>query len=1361
MNRSGIARGILVAGVALGLARAARAAEPPASFESLAADFTTVARPVLKAYCLECHDADTAEGELDLDHFASLAQVRQAVPKWQKVAEMLDTGEMPPKDARRIPAEARTRLRDWLARYLRAEASASAGDPGPVVLRRLSNAQYTDSIQDLTGLDLQPAREFPADGAAGEGFTNTGNALVMSPALLTKYFDAAKGVAAHAMLVPDGLRFTPGTSRRDWTDETLAAIRAFYGQYANPEGRLDLLPYLKATLEERDALRKQQTTLAEVARARKLNLRYLTSFWTLMNQGEASQVVQSLRNAWERARPGDAPALATEFGRWQEALSRFQSVGHMKPWVVPVDPVATQQELRYKFVESADPSGEVSFRIAVGDAGDGHAGDLLVLHRPRLVLPGRPDLLLRDVRSLTTLLTARREKVAATAARCLAAAAEVAASTGKTDVAALATKHQVDPDVLAAWLDYLGIGSGAPLHLDLFTTPLHSVANYPFVNGWGRPETPNLVANSSDNHVRVPGNLPGHGVAMHPAPTLAVAVGWKSPVDATLAAEGLVTHAHPECGNGVTWSLELRRGATRQRLASGIAAGARPVKVGPVDTLSVRKGDLISLVVGPRDGNHACDLTDVSLVLRDPSAGGRSWDLAADVSPDVTAANPHADRQGNPQVWHFYTEPVQGGDGTVIPAGSLLARWLATPDPAQKTALANQIQALLAGGPPAAKEHPDHALHRQIASLGGPLIGGLLRRAVPTGAVGESRWGLDPARFGRLPDGNAIDPADLCIPAPAVVEFRLPADLVTGSDLVASADLADEAGSVQLAWDRAPIEPPPGLKAGQLVLVGRGAAVRERFERAFGDARRWFPAALCYTKIVPVDEVVTLTLFHREDDVLRRLMLDDGEAARIDRLWNELHFVSQDALTLVDAFAQLMEYATQDSDPKLFEPYRKPIHDRAAAFRKTLAEAEPRQVEAVLEIASKAFRRPLRPAEADELRQLYRTLRSEELPHDEAVRLLLARVLIAPAFLYRVESPGSGASPAAVDDWELASRLSYFLWSSLPDDELRAAAASGKLHEPDVLAAQTRRMLRDPKVRRLATEFACQWLHVYDFDTLDEKSERHFPTFVGIRGALYEETIRFFTDLFQSDARVVSIYDADHTFLNEALAQHYGIPGVTGAEWRKVEGVKKYGRGGILGLSTTLAKQSGASRTSPILRGNWVSEVLLGERLPRPPKGVPQLPDDESSSGERTVRQLVEMHSRDPKCIGCHRRIDPLGFALESYDAIGRLRDKDLGNRPIDTHAKLADGTEFDGLNGLRSYLLTTRRDAVIRQFNRKLLGYALGRGVQLSDEPLLDELRRQVDTGDGRIGTLVETIVRSQPFRMIRGREAALVSQP
>jgi hypothetical protein len=260
---------------------------------------------------------------------------------------------------------------------------------------------------------------------------------------------------------------------------------------------------------------------------------------------------------------------------------------------------------------------------------------------------------------------------------------------------------------------------------------------------------------------------------------------------------------------------------------------------------------------------------------------------------------------------------------------------------------------------------------------------------------------------------------------------------------------------------------------------------------------------------------------------------------------------------------------------------------------------------------------------------------------------------------------------------------------------------------------------------------------------------------------MYEEAIRFFTDLFRRDGSVLSILDADHAFVNGELARHYGIPGVEGPDWRRVDGARAYGRGGVLGLSATLAKESGASRTSPTLRGNWVFEVLLGERLPRPPKDVPRLPEDESEGGDLTVRQLVERHSSDASCVGCHVKVDPYGLALEGFDAIGRRRDRDLAGRPIDARTRVQDGAEFDGIDGLRRYLLTARRDAFLRQFCRKLLGYALGRGVQLSDEPLLDEMRRNLEADDYRFSAALEAVVLSRQFREIRGRDAALANNP
>jgi hypothetical protein len=429
---------------------------------------------------------------------------------------------------------------------------------------------------------------------------------------------------------------------------------------------------------------------------------------------------------------------------------------------------------------------------------------------------------------------------------------------------------------------------------------------------------------------------------------------------------------------------------------------------------------------------------------------------------------------------------------------------------------------------------------------------------------------------------------------------------------------------------------------------------------------------------------------------------------------------------------------------------REPILRGAERFREDQAMARPRHVLAVLDFAARAWRRPLTTAEETELRSLYEKLRKQGLPHDAALRMLLARVLVAPAFLYRGEMAAPGPVAAPVNDWELATRLSYFLWSSTPDDELRSLAASHKLHEPAILLAQAHRMMKDARVRRLATEFGCQWLQVRDMESLDEKSERHFPSFPALRGAMQEEVVRFFSDLFQEDRPVLSLLDADHTFVNRPLAAHYGFDAArldiarSTDDWQRIDGLHAIGRGGILGFAATLAKQSGASRTSPILRGNWLSEVVLGEKLPRPPKGVPVLPD-EAPLG-LTERQLIERHSSDATCARCHQRIDPFGFALEGFDAIGHAR-------AADTRATLPDGSTIEGLDGLRSYLLGTRRNDFLKQFCRKLLGYALGRSVQLSDQPLLEAMLTQLNARDCRVSTAIEMIVCSDQFRNVRGR--------
>jgi RNAse (barnase) inhibitor barstar len=876
------------------------------------------------------------------------------------------------------------------------------------------------------------------------------------------------------------------------------------------------------------------------------------------------------------------------------------------------------------------------------------------------------------------------------------------------------------------------------------------------LTGWTGDDALSVVANPTEQTAHIPGMLPPHRVAVHPAPTRAVCVGWRAPREATIRLAGRVQHAHPACGNGVAWSVELRRGSAHQRLAAGTAHGDAVVTWGPLEELALRAGDFVVVKIDPREGNHACDLTLVDLTVDD---GTRQWDLARELSPDLAAANPHPDAAGQPAVWWLTSEPASGVGASQIPPGSLLAAWQTAATSDHRRRLASQLQRLIdeeAADLPT--DHPDAQLRAQLVALGGPLLTfGLDQIDLPDlPAAAASSWGLDPALFGRGAQGESLDSASLAVQAPTLLEIRLPASLAAGYELATSGRLAPGAdqGSVQL-YATAARPQQLGLQPGVPVLTAAESSAQQRWSASFAAFQRLFPPSVCYTRMVPVDEVVTLTLFYREDDRLQELALDEEQTRELDRLWDELLYVAEEPLQLVDAFEQLMEFATQDRADLVtqFATMREPILARADAYRARRVSDEPAQLAAALALADRAYRRPLSDAEATQLREFYHALRSKELGHAEALRLVLVRIFVSPKFLYRTESPPEGVAAGPVSAHELATRLSYFLWSSLPDAALRAAADEGRMTTDDELLRHAARLQRDPKIRRLAEEFACQWLHVYQFDRLDEKSARHFPEFAALRGAMYEETIRFFTDLFQRDGSVLDVLDADYAFVNDELAAYYDLPSVAGPEWRRVEGVRQFGRGGILAQAAVLARQAGASRTSPILRGNFVCEALLGEPPPKPPKNVPPLA--ETPQEGLTERQLTELHVSDPACAKCHARIDPFGFALEGYDAVGRARQVDAHGLPVDTRATLPDGAEVRGLDGLRAYLLQARRDAFVRQFNRKLLGFALGRGTQLSDEPLLDAMQQALVAQNFRVGAALEQIVLSRQFREIRGAQA------
>jgi len=327
----------------------------------------------------------------------------------------------------------------------------------------------------------------------------------------------------------------------------------------------------------------------------------------------------------------------------------------------------------------------------------------------------------------------------------------------------------------------------------------------------------------------------------------------------------------------------------------------------------------------------------------------------------------------------------------------------------------------------------------------------------------------------------------------------------------------------------------------------------------------------------------------------------------------------------------------------------------------------------------------------------------------------------------------------------------------MPDRELMAHAAAGDLHEPEVILAQSRRMLRDDRVRGLATEFAGNWLGVRRFEEHNGVDRERFASFTNeLRRAMYEEPIRFFVDVVSRDRSVLDILYADHTFVNPVLARHYGMPApnVGPDEWVRADGARRFGRGGVPPMSVFLTASSPGLRTSPVKRGYWVVRRLLGERIPAPPPEVPELPKDEAKTGDLTMRQLLARHRANKSCAGCHQRFDSIGLVFEGFGPIGERRDRDLGGRPVDASATFPDGSEGTGLDGLRRYLSERRQDEFVDNLCRKLLVYALGRGLLPADETTIRNMRGRLASSGQRFDSLIESIVTSPQFLAKRARD-------
>jgi hypothetical protein len=537
--------------------------------------------------------------------------------------------------------------------------------------------------------------------------------------------------------------------------------------------------------------------------------------------------------------------------------------------------------------------------------------------------------------------------------------------------------------------------------------------------------------------------------------------------------------------------------------------------------------------------------------------------------------------------------------------------------------------------------------------------------------------------------------------------------------------------------------------------------------------------------------------YFRDDQPLYELILDDKGQRELDAMWDELDFVAQG---LTRTFVQFFlnesgearglrkeaegprpadkEIASEAVVNEVAEAYRNRIrhvndavalkaidehfawvNTRLAWVEQTRAKAEARHLEALLDFAARAYRRPLSQSERAELVGYYRTMREKDgLDHADAMRDSIVSVLMSPDFCYRIDLLGATTqsrrdqpqpSIVPLSDHALASRLSYFLWASMPDRELLDRAAAGDLHQPAVLMAQVRRLLKDPRARGLATEFGANWLDFRRFEEHNAVDRERFPVFDNeLRQAMFEEPVRFMLDVFRENRSVLDFVYGKHTFVNAVLAKHYGIPNVTGTPdtWVRIDDATAYGRGGLLPMAVFLTKNAPGLRTSPVKRGYWVVKQVLGEHIPPPPAAVPELPRDEAKM-ELPLRDMLARHRQDKMCASCHARFDSLGLVFEGYGPVGERRTTDLSGREIDASAVFPGGASGTGIEGLRGYVRDHRQNDFLDSLSRKLLAYALGRSLMLSDEPLIDSMRTKLARDGYRFDSLIEGVVTSKQF--------------
>ncbi len=1041
--------------------------------------FSAAASALIKKYCFDCHNAATAEGAVNLEQMTAQPAFDTAFKRWEKVAAMLESGKMPPSDASQPGAEQRQQLIAAIRDELRRAAEENAGDPGHVVLRRLTSAEYAYAIEDLTGLDMNLDREFVSDAAGGEGFTNVGTVQFLDDAGLERYLEAAKKVANHAIIGSGPLQFFSDPGKTGFELSAISRIRKIYRDYgfrtAAGEGGvpfgLDRYPKAFFTawrFQHRAQVGQSDASLASFASDESLSPRFVELVWSVLNNKNVSYPTSEIVSRWRKL-----PAPNESGGQSEE--------------------VRTACDDLYRLMSDM----QIRLARAVGD--DEEA----------------------PILSENTIQVEKQHKFVAR----------------------------------FAWME----------------PPANTVIQFSILSGDPSRKVDSVVI-------------------------------WRNP------------------------RLRFRR-LTRRRddseplpkvisdeVAAQFAFGQNPRggSIGPQDFVTV----------GEQSRSFELPVPE----------GARGIEVSVDVELDL--------------------------------------------------------------------------------------------------AHGEN-----------------------CVVRCSIVEGNDPAKIKTNSAL-----LADPEGKPFAAWKSGVVE-----FARLLPQVShREAAPSDRdpipfpFENTYNTPERNF--------------FHTGVKYHRDDRFLTDYLLDEPARERLDQAWTDLlgSFEYHDILLRFTAEKYKVELAdrtiaTLDDHwigqlPDEARTYIGHLRQNYINIQQRLKDARPHHVADALDFASRAWRRPLTTDEKSQLQTFYDDLVAQsKLDHAQAIRALLARILVAPDFLYRAERATQHATVSGLSDWELAGRLSFLVWSSLPDDELRRAAAAGELRDPQQLARQARRMLRDPKARRFATEFFGQWLGFYQFDRYRGVDPERFPEFTDrLRSALYDEATSFFDHIVRADRPLKEILFADYAFLNADIAKHYSInrPDLT-EDLALVANVNGSHRGGLMGLAAVLTVTSAPLRTSPVKRGDWILRRVLDSPVPPPPANAGSIAADDSPADGKTVRQRLEAHRSDATCVNCHARIDPLGFALEHYDSLGRWRAAYRNDEPIDDAITVANGPPVSGPEGLRLYL-RDHQDQFYRTLVSKLLAYSLGRSELASDGPLVHNMLADVRSGDGKIADLVVDIVNSRQFRHRRGEQTA-----